>query len=358
MRILFINGRLPLPFYNGGDGISLMEWVDFMRSNLSSPDIRIVGSADAGERMSRIVRELGERSVSSPVLTNEYFEYTYDNAYRATVYSRSYFDAKLLEIVQERKPDIILTQINDSHRVIEVASDLKIPVIHFVHDCDPLNMRSISRSSGIYHVFFNSHYVASKYKSYVRCPWSVLYPSISTARHVMPTRSKTPSQIVMFNPVNRKGSRIIRELAFRSPNHNFRLVEGKEPVDVDVASLKNVMVCRRSNDVRLMLEDAIVTLVPSQYEEAFGRVVIESQINGIPVIASDRGGLPEAVGAGGILVKKYDDVSEWMGHLTAVLQDSVYYNKLAKLAEQNASKFLVATVNLDLIEKIREAVHD
>jgi len=44
-----------------------------------------------------------------------------------------------------------------------------------------------------------------------------------------------------------------------------------------------------------------VLLAPSLWQETFGRVTAESLINGIPVLASTRGGLREVVGDGGFL---------------------------------------------------------
>ena len=44
-----------------------------------------------------------------------------------------------------------------------------------------------------------------------------------------------------------------------------------------------------------------VAVVPSRYEEAFGIVALEAMAAGCVVVASDRGGLPEAVGPGGML---------------------------------------------------------
>ncbi len=37
-------------------------------------------------------------------------------------------------------------------------------------------------------------------------------------------------------------------------------------------------------------------LVPSVWEEPFGRVAAEAMVNGIPAIVSNRGALPEVVG--------------------------------------------------------------
>ena len=42
-----------------------------------------------------------------------------------------------------------------------------------------------------------------------------------------------------------------------------------------------------------MLADVLV--VPSIWDEPFGRVVIEGNYYGMPVIASDRGGIPEII---------------------------------------------------------------
>ena len=42
-----------------------------------------------------------------------------------------------------------------------------------------------------------------------------------------------------------------------------------------------------------------ILLVPSLFDEPFGRVAAEAMLNGIPPLVSDRGGLPETVGQGG-----------------------------------------------------------
>lgn len=52
---------------------------------------------------------------------------------------------------------------------------------------------------------------------------------------------------------------------------------------------------RSYSSVRSYMKKAIAVIVPSQWEEPFGRVALEALALGIPVVASNRGGLPEIV---------------------------------------------------------------
>lgn len=52
--------------------------------------------------------------------------------------------------------------------------------------------------------------------------------------------------------------------------------------------------------------DATLVVIPSR-RESFSRVAVEALAHGVPVVASDLGGLPEAVGPGGVLVEPTTD---------------------------------------------------
>lgn len=66
---------------------------------------------------------------------------------------------------------------------------------------------------------------------------------------------------------------------------------------------EQIKVAEHTNDPRLIYDVARVVVMPSVWHEAWGMVATEAVMNGIPVVASKKDGLPEAVREGGILVE-------------------------------------------------------
>lgn len=65
--------------------------------------------------------------------------------------------------------------------------------------------------------------------------------------------------------------------------------------------------------------EAAVVLVPSRWEEPCPYAVVDAFAAGVPVLASDRGGLPELVGAGAVLDP--ENVESWAGRLRDLWED-------------------------------------
>ena len=87
--------------------------------------------------------------------------------------------------------------------------------------------------------------------------------------------------------------------------------EERRALQTRVAAHPNVTLQGRGHDMRRVYAATKCLLVPSQWEEAWGRVATEAQFSGIPVIASDRGGLPEAVGPGGTILAHDAPAAAW-----------------------------------------------
>jgi glycosyltransferase involved in cell wall biosynthesis len=79
---------------------------------------------------------------------------------------------------------------------------------------------------------------------------------------------------------------------------------------------------------------AALVLVPSRCEEACPYAVLDAFAAGIPVLASDRGGLPEMVGDDASL--DADDVDRWTGALSGLWEDPARRQELGTAVLQRA----------------------
>jgi glycosyltransferase involved in cell wall biosynthesis len=103
--------------------------------------------------------------------------------------------------------------------------------------------------------------------------------------------------VAMINPCAIKGLPIFLELARRFPNFPFSAVRGWGTTDHDVRelnSLPNISLLGSRTEIDLILSHTRILLVPSLWQEGFGLVAVEAMLRGIPVLASNTGGLAEA----------------------------------------------------------------
>jgi len=109
-------------------------------------------------------------------------------------------------------------------------------------------------------------------------------------------------------------------------------------LEAEARRIGNIQVRPGTDDPAELYGDARVVLVPSTYPEAWGRVAGEAQASGIPVIASAVGGLPEAVGDGGLLVDPRAGVDGWLEAFALLWDDAAAYARHASQAEQNGRR--------------------
>jgi glycosyltransferase involved in cell wall biosynthesis len=117
--------------------------------------------------------------------------------------------------------------------------------------------------------------------------------------------------VTLVNPQPDKGvfvfARIAAELARRRPDIPLLVVEGRgkagwlESTALDLGTLGNLFVMANTPDPRDFYRVSRLVLMPSLCWESFSRVAAESFINGIPVLGSRRGGLPETLEQAGFL---------------------------------------------------------
>ena len=91
------------------------------------------------------------------------------------------------------------------------------------------------------------------------------------------------------------------------------------------------------SDPARLYADASVLLTPYTLDMR-PRVVLEAQVNGIPVLATDLPALRETVGPGGILVAADAPISTWVAALAELVDDPTRYAALDAAARVHAAR--------------------
>ncbi|KAK4154428.1 hypothetical protein C8A00DRAFT_32777 [Chaetomidium leptoderma] len=106
------------------------------------------------------------------------------------------------------------------------------------------------------------------------------------------------TEVGLINACALKGLPIFVELAKRLPHIQFVawMTWGSKQVYIDqLRELPNVKIESATKNTERDIWDRVkVLLVPSLWNEAWGAVITEAQLRGIPVMASNAGGIPEA----------------------------------------------------------------
>lgn len=111
--------------------------------------------------------------------------------------------------------------------------------------------------------------------------------------------------VSMVNPCGAKGISIFLGLARRMPGVQFAAVPSWATTQADMGAMRelpNVAILEPYDHPDELLRRTRVMLVPSLWAEARSRLILESMIRGIPVLASDAGGSREAALGAGIIL--------------------------------------------------------
>lgn len=105
--------------------------------------------------------------------------------------------------------------------------------------------------------------------------------------------------VLMVNPSVEKGTALLDALAAALPNVPFRVVPGWATTATDLGLLqqrRNIEVLPSREDLTPYLTSSRFLLVPSLWLENVPLIADEAMLHGLPVIASDVGGLREVTG--------------------------------------------------------------
>jgi len=363
LRILLAHNSLYYPSYGGGDKSNrlLMEALA-----ARGHSVRVVARAEHFGPLAhtRLARELAGRGIPPKEPGGASVEFQLHGVEVRVLTRdpslRAYFAAQ----VEAFEPEIILASTDDSaHLMLEIALRCaRARVVYLVRATIALpfgpdsslpsafQTEALRQADGVVAV---SEYVADYSRRWggleaIHLPISLLEPGDR------PDLGRFDNRFVsMVNPCAVKGISIFLALAERFPDVPFAAVPTWGTTAADAAALRklpNVAVLAPFDAIDDLLRQTRVMLVPSLWAEARSRVILEAMSRGIPVMASDVGGLAEAkLGVDYLLpvnpVAHYrsmvdelmvpmaeipsQDVLPWAAALERLLTDRTHYERLS-----------------------------
>lgn len=195
----------------------------------------------------------------------------------------------------------------------------------------------------------NSQFTADRWRALCELHCEVV-PPVIRAEHYLAGASGT--KVLFVNPTPIKGVELMFGLAAQCPDLPFLVIESwdleanwRQLCRHRAQALGNVEWLAPTDDMRTVYAQARVLLMPSVWEESFGRTVVEAQLNGLPVLASRRGALPQMVGAGGLVVDPHEPVQSWAAALRHLLAEHDAFSTAARsqaLGHSAATPLIVA----------------
>jgi glycosyltransferase involved in cell wall biosynthesis len=215
------------------------------------------------------------------------------------------------------------------------------------------------------HVLTCSEFLTDLYRRKIGLASTPIEPPIEWSSVLAPEESR--AFVTFVHPAPHKGlyafARLADMLGSRRPDVPILVVQSGQSGGslnairgLDFSKYPQIMASPATETPAAYFALTRILLVPSVWEEPFGRVAAEAMINRIPPIVSDRGSLPHVVGGdfsdggGGRVLPLPDwlttkstrlpgerDIEPWFDAVCALWDDNVHYETLAARARQIAN---------------------
>jgi glycosyltransferase involved in cell wall biosynthesis len=252
--------------------------------------------------------------------------------------------------VVEAVPRADVAVMQDGH-MLQFSSALArrgVPMISYFHGLDFEDWTIEGRpaaASDLPEITYlaNSMFTAKRFERRYKLQAKVIPPVF---RPDLYRTERAGKNVVFINPVPEKGVELAIEIAAGCPEIPFVFVKGW-PLSLaghwrlrkKIRRLSNVKIVERCKDMRKIYRDCHILLVPSKWiRETWGRVASEAHFSGIPVIGSNVGGLPEAIGPGGIVIDRDQPAEAWIEALKRLWRDEKLYSAKSQAARVHSQR--------------------
>src|SRR5712692_5568945 len=313
----------------GGSTRSNLAWLAALAA--SGHACRVVGGAltpDTPEKMTLVRRELEDQEMGAP---SPEIHAVADPVRRAAV---------LQEQVREFQPDWVLVSSEDIGQSLLRAAHEAAPgrIVYLAHtpqfypfgpaswNPDREGAELVANSAAVIAI---GNHTANYIEAHLGRRAEVIHPPIYGSGPFAGYGRWNSGFVTMINPCGVKGISIFLSLAAALRARRFAALPGWGTTAEDRRALQaspNVTLLRNCKNIDNVLKDTRILLMPSLWFEGFGLIVVEAMLRGIPVVASDAGGLVEAkLGTGFVIpvqpIKRYEAIFDDQGLPRAVLPE-------------------------------------
>lgn len=246
-------------------------------------------------------------------------------------------------LLEQVRPDaVVFVTSSQIAAPIAACRTADIPVVMNFLTADLQSLDATFTADPAFLYIANSSFLASRLTAWFGITAEVVHPIV----HPVPLDPSLRQDRVLFiNPVPQKGWAIAAAVMRALPRTPFIVIESWR-IDAPwrafcqgcVADIGNVDWRMSVDDMAPVWSRTRVLLMPSVWEEAWGRAAAEAIAAGIPVVASNRGGLPQAVGAGGVIVDVHAPIAEWTEAVAALMSDDRHHATVAAAGRAHAGR--------------------
>lgn len=169
-------------------------------------------------------------------------------------------------------------------------------------------------------------------------------------------RNKEPFLLMLATYEPRKGHSFLLD-AFQIihpifPNlvlriYGFNVENQRESIQAKIESLglsSFVELNDFTDDTQALLRNAKILVAPSQEQESFNLTIIEAMANGLPIVVTDVGGMPEVLGNSGAgFVSRRDDPAEFAANIVRILESNTIESCMRIKGRQTYERLYTAT---------------
>ena len=330
MRFLFVTNHAYPPQRVGGAEFSTHDLCRALQRRANDVAV-LAGLVPAGSLhlRSRVARRLLGRQAAA------------DRSQGYAVYRAQKPISALVETLHRYRPDVVVLHPDKAADLYDALRHEQQSTLVYLRDTEFHRLGFMPVSAPGVGFVANSRFTAEAARSAFGIEATVIPPLILPERYAT---GLTGDEVLFVNPVAEKGVELAFEIAALCPHRRFRFVEGwpldatkRRALELRAKSYGNVSLQASTQDMRPIYARTKVLIVPSRWQEAWGRVVTEAQLNGIPVLATRIGGLTESVGDGGQLFDIGAPASDWAGAIERLYSDEAHLAAAQASARKRAA---------------------